>query len=193
MSANDARFDPSLIADLNDLLKLDHDANHAYGLAILALRDRNAKQALRGYREDHRRHIRELNQAILAHGGVPIRLPHVPTGFFKLAMQAAGIGCGDPGILLAFKANEGQVRSKYARHAMRPYPPDIGRLVRQNAADEEEHYAWVVEMLDGMGAGAGTASGTVAWMVEMFHGRAADLIETVEWQGLRLRAQSLRR
>lgn len=184
MTRPEGGADPALVAMLNDLLMLDHDAVGAYTLAIAALRDDSLRQTLAGYRADHERHIQDLTAAIEARGGTPVRMPHIPTGVFKLAMQAMGIAGGDRAILLAFRTNEGQVRAKYARCAERTNPPDIAELLRRNAADEEKHYAWVVSVLDGMGAGSGTATGMLARAVETFHGATADVIEAAGRAGL---------
>ncbi len=87
-----------LVADLNDLLQLDHDAVAAYDVAISKLEDRDHADQIAGFRRDHERHIRELTELIRAHGGVPIQTPHLPTGVFKLAMQGVGAAGGDPGL-----------------------------------------------------------------------------------------------
>ena len=57
----------ALIGELNDLLQLDHDAVGAYTLAISALRDRNLRNTLIGFRQDHERHIADLVDLILRH------------------------------------------------------------------------------------------------------------------------------
>ena len=76
-----------------------------------------------------------------ARGGLPIPLPHVPTGLLKLAVQASGLPGGDGCVLLAFRANEWQSREKYARYAARPYTPELAALVQRHAEDEARHYA----------------------------------------------------
>src|SRR4051812_36373993 len=84
----------ALIAELNDLLQLDYDAVGAYTLALSALRDRNLRNTLISFRQDHERHIAELVERISARGGMPIRMRHFPTGIFKLLVQAAGLAGG---------------------------------------------------------------------------------------------------
>jgi hypothetical protein len=49
-----------LVADLNDLLKLDHDAIAAYTIAIENLGNPSYRQSLESYRGDHERHVREI-------------------------------------------------------------------------------------------------------------------------------------
>lgn len=173
--------DAHIIAMLNDLLQLEHDALPAYRTAILGLRDPERRAALERFREDHLRHVDELVALIEARGGTPWRLPHLPTGLFKLALQMAGLPGGDRAILLAFKANEWQSQEKYARRALEAdgQAPEILNFLRRAAADEERHYEWVCRALDGMGLGEGTPIGMANGAFARFHGTLADGIEGV--------------
>ena len=132
------REETALIAKLNDLLQLDHDAVDAYTVAIDMARDPRYRATLVDYRADHKRHIEELATIIRDRGGLPIEMPH-PTGVLKLAVQAAGGVAGDDALLLAFKAVEGQVREKYRRAARDAHPADAAVVVALAAADEEKH------------------------------------------------------
>jgi rubrerythrin len=167
-----------LIAELNDLLALDHDAVQAYSLAIGAISNAEYRDTLSGFRGDHQRHVERLTELIRSHGGMPIELPHLPTGAFKLAMQALGTLGDDRAVLMAFKANEAQVRDKYRRHADRPHDPGVSAILRGAAADEERHYQWADEVLRGLGVERGGLLDTAQEAVETAHGRAADVIES---------------
>ena len=123
---------PALVAELNDLLQLDHDAVQSYGLAIRELEHPAYRETVRRYMADHQRHVEELTGLITTHGGLPIDIPH-PTGVAKLAKQAVG-GLGDDRrVLLAFRANERQARDKYVR-AMEKSTRVAGRRARGRAA-----------------------------------------------------------
>ncbi len=141
---------------LNDLLQLDHDAIGAYDIAIEKLEDRDHADQILGFRRDHERHIRELNEAVAGLGGTPKNEPHL-TGPFKKALQALGGVGGDRGLLLAFRSNELQVRNKYDMYAAKAnlWPHHVKQLVDRNALDEERHYRWVADVLAAMGVGAG--------------------------------------
>jgi ElaB/YqjD/DUF883 family membrane-anchored ribosome-binding protein len=141
---------------LNDLLQLDHDAIAAYDVAIEKLEDRDHASQIAGFRRDHERHIRELNELVLRLGGTPKNEPHL-TGPFKTAMQSLGGLAGDKGLLLAWRTNELQVRTKYDHYASRAmlWPPDVKRVIDGAALDEERHYAWVADVLQRMGVGHG--------------------------------------
>ncbi len=181
-----------LIAELNDLLQLDHDAVQAYGLAIDGIQNPEHKQTLNRFRGDHERHVQNLTQLIEAHGGTPIQLSHLPTGPMKLAVQAVGNAGGDREVLLAFKSNERQVRDKYRRLADEPHAPDVAEVLNRNAADEERHYTWVSQVLERMGAGSDTRIGRAEEAFETVHGRAADVIEGAE-RGIMAGAERMRR
>ena len=183
----------ALLAELNDLLQLDHDAVNAYSIAIKSLDNESWRESLVRYRGDHERHIQDLTVHIRSLGGVPIELPHIPTGVFKSAVQAAGAAGGDRAILLAFKSNEGQVRDKYQRAARAGHPPETAELLRRNANDEEEHYRWVTGVLETIGAGPDTTVGKAEAAFERVHGGAATAMESVERAAMRGAEQVRRR
>ncbi|CAN5743881.1 hypothetical protein BH23GEM6_BH23GEM6_07800 [soil metagenome] len=145
-----------ILEGLNDLLQLDHDAIGAYEIAIEKLEDRDHANQISGFKLDHERHIRELNTVILELGGTPANEPHA-TAPLKQAMQKVGALGGDRGTLIAWRANELQVRTKYDSYASRAnaWPANVKRLVDEAALDEERHYHWVAETLQQMGVGAG--------------------------------------
>lgn len=169
-----------IIADLNDLLQLDHDAVEAYTVAIDRLRSERYRETLVQYRNDHKRHIEELSALVRARGGLPVELPH-PTGALKLVVQALGSAGNDTTLLLAFKAVEGQARDKYRRFAGESgYPDDVREVIARGTDDETRHYAWVEQTLRELGAGAGTVQHAAASAIEMVHKFIADPIERAE-------------
>lgn len=169
----------ALIAHLNDLLQLDHDAVEAYTIAIDLARDEHIRDQLVEFRADHKRHIEEIAAEVRARGALPIELPH-PTGPLKLAVQTIGAAAGDLALLLAFKAVEGQVRDKYRGYSRNQYPSGAGDVVTRAAADEERHYEWVERELRKRGAGEGTIPHGIAGLVEGVHKILANPVERVE-------------
>lgn len=145
-----------ILEGLNDLLQLDHDAVGAYEIAMEKLEDRDHASQIAGFLRDHERHIRELNELIAELGGSPVNQPHA-TGPFKQALQSLGGLAGDRGLLIAFRTNELQVRTKYDSYASKAnaWPTAIKRVVDANALDEERHYRWVADALAAMGVGSG--------------------------------------
>ncbi|HYW06317.1 MAG TPA: DUF2383 domain-containing protein [Longimicrobium sp.] len=168
-----------IVDGLNDLLQLDHDAIGAYDIAIEKLEDRDHATQILGYRRDHERHIQELNTLIASLGGQAKNEPHF-TGPFKAGLQSlAGLG-GDRGLLVAFRANELQVRAKYDTYAARAnqWPAQVKRVIDQAALDEERHYRWVADTLQSMGVGMGEGpeidAATKAREHTLLHGDALD-------------------
>ena len=182
------RDEAALIATLNDLLQLEHDALPAYALALAGLRDGGLRDTLEAFRQDHRRHVGELTGLVRERGGLPLALPHLPTGLLKLAVQASGLPGGDRGVLLAFRANEWQSREKYARAAAagggRDDDPEVADVLRRAAEDEARHYSWAVEALERAGLGDGTAVGGANAAFARLHGTTAGAIEAVGRAGL---------
>jgi rubrerythrin len=170
----------NLVGVLNDLLQLDHDAIPAYQIAIDALSSEELRNAVRRFKRDHQRHVRELSALIRAEGGTPIQSSHLSTGLLKLAMQALGAAAGDRAVLLAFRANEWESVEKYARAARRRLSAEVAAVVRRGAQDERRHYQWAAETLQEMGAGEKTVIGRVESLMERLHGGAALGMEAVE-------------
>lgn len=148
-----------VVEGLNDLLQLDHDAMGAYEVAIEHLADRDHAAMIEGFRTDHERHIRSLNELIIRFGGEPKNEPHATAPLKKAIQRIAATG-GDQAILTAWRANELQVRAKYDRYAQKAiqWPRDAKRLVDENALDEERHYDWVVDRMGSGGGEVGTAN-----------------------------------
>jgi rubrerythrin len=107
-------------------------------------------------------------------------------------VQALGSLGEHRAVLLAFKTNEGQARDKYRRHAGRAHPPEVREVVRRAADDEEKHYRWAAETLERLGAGPDTLTGLAQQAAEAVHGRAADVVESVERRAMQA-AERLRR
>lgn len=179
-------FDAATIAELNDLLQLDHDAVQSYTLAAKQLDSAAYRETILRYRADHERHIVELTELIRNHGGMPVELPH-PTGVAKLAQQAAGALTGtDTQVLIAFRNNERQARDKYARAAdpAASWPEEVREVVRRGAEDERRHYEWVDMTVQSLGVTDDSMLGRAARVHETVHARTADAVEAVGKKGM---------
>ncbi len=64
-----------IIDRLNNLIKLDIDASRAYGQAIDNIDHADIKARIAGFREDHDRHVLELQAAVRGLGGSPAESP----------------------------------------------------------------------------------------------------------------------
>lgn len=170
---------PALVAELNDLIRLDFDAIGSYSLAIEQVESTTYRETLEGFRRDHERHVRELTELVRAAGGTPAEGPHVSTADVKLAAQAMGAMGGDRAVILAFKANEGESVAKYGAAAERPHSDRVREVLARAARDEEKHYEWAESRLKRLDAGPNTALGKAESALEAVHGAAAAGMEAV--------------
>jgi rubrerythrin len=167
--------DTSQIALLNDLLQLDHDAVHTYSLTIRQLKNETYQEMIRSFRSDHERHIEELTQLIEQLGGSPASLPHA-SAVLKLDLQIMAGIAGDAAVLMAFRANERQVRDKYQRAADMALPGTAAATVMHAASDEARHFEWVDRTLRQLGYTEKDFERAAARM----HKRTADVLERGE-------------
>jgi rubrerythrin len=174
----------TLVAELNDLLRLNQDALRAYGVAVRSLRSDAYRATVARFHADHERHVAELSRLVREYGAVPAELPHLATGAFELAVQAIGAIGDDRAILLAFTANERQSRDEYRAAAQRPHPPEVVTVLSRQAADEVRHYAWALTTLDDLGVEPDTIGGSVERVVQIGNAPRADLVESVERRAL---------
>jgi hypothetical protein len=190
--AGPVRDTATLLADLTDLLQLEADVLPSYAVAISGLHRPDQRETLQAFRADHERHVRDLSAEICRSGGIPVALPHLPTGLLKLGVQLSGLPGGDRTVLLAFISNEWQSREKYARYAARPYPPEITALLQRHAADEARHYEWACNALQELGCGPDTLPGRAVQAFAKVHGATADAIEAVGRNALEATVRVLR-
>lgn len=172
--------DAALVSELNDLMKLDHDAIHAYKLAIHALENDEYKRQLGEFLADHQRHMDELTQLIKSRDGVPMHMPHGTTSVFKLLVQAVGAAGDDRSVLLAFKANERGSRDRYREAARAVHPADVTSVLARAADDEARHYSWALETLEDLGVDFSAGTGRAQEMFETGHAKFADVAERAE-------------
>lgn len=90
---------------IKELVELDYDAIEAYEAAINRITDENYKTQLQRFKEDHERHVKELNELLSKHKEEEITGPSskqwLTKGKVVLATQI-----GDRAILHAMLSNE---------------------------------------------------------------------------------------
>lgn len=163
---------------LNDLLQLDHDAIGAYDIAIDKLENRDQSDQIVGFKLDHERHVDNLTNLITELGGTPKNKPHA-TGPLKQGLQSLGSLAGDKGVLVAFRTNELQVRTKYDNYASKAvfWPDNVKRVIDENALDEERHYQWVADVLERMGGGGGDLGSRARGAADQAKHKASDIAD----------------
>lgn len=134
----------NLIEDLvENLLYLEHDAIAAYDSTIEKLENPSYKKQVAEFREDHLRHVSQLEQMAamlkcsVPQGGDMKQL--LTTG--KIAMASM---VGDAAILKAMKTNEDDTVSAYERASShQEAKPESRRVFEAAAADERRHREWM--------------------------------------------------
>lgn len=138
----------TVIDGLNDLLQLDHDAVGAYDVALENVQDGDHALRIEAFRQDHERHIRDLNDVILALGGVPTNEPHAAAPI-RQTLEELVASVGDEALLTVWRRNEQRITGRYTEYAREAvfWPPAAKRVIDQNALDEEKHLRWVEGVL----------------------------------------------
>jgi rubrerythrin len=172
--------DAKLISQLNDLLKLDHEAINAYTVAIDRLQNESHADTIRRFRTDHERHIFELTHLVRAHHGVPIELPTVPARAVRPAVQSAGAAGDDVGLLTSIKSNERKSRDKYRAAVLRNVQEDVRAMLQRAADDEARHYGWVTGVLEQLGGSSDTVGVRAQGALEAGRAAASNVVVATE-------------
>ena len=132
---------PSLI---ENFAYLERDAIAAYDEAISRLEDPSHKSKVAEFREDHVRHLSELEGLAAKHGATfPLEgdmKEMLTTGKIKMADLVGGDGA----ILKAMSTNEIDTVTAYSNGASNDAVPMEDRSIFERArSDEERHKAWM--------------------------------------------------
>ena len=143
---------------IEELASLERDAVAAYDAAIARLDHADHKAKVAEFKEDHLRHIEELQTLAEKHGG---RFPLDPGAMSKLTTGKVAIADmvgGDGAILKAMAANEVATVKAYSNARDNEAVPAEDRDVFERAhEDEERHKAWMTEASKDPQQGAQTA------------------------------------
>lgn len=137
-----------IVDELNDLIRLDHDAIEAYQAAIDRLEDANARAKLQEFMQDHVRHTENLDKLVRQHGGTPKQKTDVKVMLTKGKVVLANLA-GDKAILGAMLANE-EVTNKRYEKALKTKGLDAAtrQVVEGNLEDERRHREWLKTQVD---------------------------------------------
>ena len=129
---------------IEELASLERDAVAAYDAAIARLDGAEHKAKVAEFKEDHLRHLDELQSLAEKHGG---RFPLDPGAMSKLTTGKVAIADmmgGDGAILKAMGANEAATITAYSNARANGAVPEEDRSIFERAhEDEERHKAWM--------------------------------------------------
>lgn len=133
---------------IKELVELDYDAIEAYEAAINRITDENYKTQLQRFKEDHERHVKELNELLLKHKEEKVTGPSskqwLTKGKVVLATQI-----GDKAILQAMLSNEKDTNTAYERlNNHTDKWDDAEKILEQGFKDEQKHKKWIENQLN---------------------------------------------
>lgn len=132
---------------LADLIRLDFDAAAAYQAAIARLDNPAFKSAMRSFRGDHLRHIRELGECVREMNQRPPREGDLKHYLVKGKVVLGGL-FGDRAILRAMRTNEDDTVAAYDRAVKhRNCPKSVLHVLAKAQKDEHRHRQWIVDAL----------------------------------------------
>ena len=124
------------------LLNLEHDALEAYEEVIERLDDRAFAEKVESFRQDHLRHVEQLNQIADSLG------EERPDGSLKSILTSGKVVLadmlGDEAILKAMKTNEDDTVTAYERAVNNKCcTPALQDICEKALADERKHREWM--------------------------------------------------
>lgn len=148
-----------LCEKLNDLLKLEYDAVHAYITAIKHIDDDEISDKLIEFMSDHNRHVLQLSERVRAEGGEPQARPDLKGPFLK-GLTGIMSRLGDKNALRVMNQNEALTNRAYDAAVDEDFPQDVCDMLFAFRGDEHRHKAWIEQALEGERAeAAGEARG----------------------------------
>lgn len=136
-----------VISGLKNLLQLDYDAVQAYDKVILRIDDPQIRGQITSFRDDHRRHVSDLDAMIIEMGGKRWEPSRDLQGVVLESMAALRSITGTVGALKANEMAEKHTNTRYAEASKRDFPPNVLALITRNYEDERRHLAYIQKTL----------------------------------------------
>lgn len=136
-----------LIEKMNDLMHLDMDAVKAYDEAIEKIENQMQRSTLSQYRDDHMRHVTNLQRMVSDMGGTPEEARPDFKGMFIEGMTSLRSAMGDEQALKAMRQNEMLTNRRYKDAAGWDTGAEVHSMLMKNYEDEQRHLAWIEQQL----------------------------------------------
>jgi len=132
---------------LNDLIKLDIDASHAYDQAIKEIDVTAVKDRITSFRDDHLRHVQDLSRLVRDMGGQPAEHTRDFKGYLIEGFTALRSKTGTAGALKAMKTNEQLTNKKYGDARSAGFDQTAMSVIEKNYDDEKRHLQYIEEAI----------------------------------------------
>ena len=143
-----ARMLKEVVALLNRLIQLDHDAIEACKGAMDRVAQGDDRAQLGWMLSDHRRHADELAFVVRNLGGDPASHGDLRQVLSR-GKVALGALAGERAVLEAVRSSEAEAVAAYAAAVSQPgVPVDVSAVLEKQLADERRHHAWLSARLD---------------------------------------------
>lgn len=138
----------AIIKKLSKLAQLDIDAVRAYEQALDKIDLAEVKLKVSQFRDDHQRHITDLNQQIRELGGEAVKETPDLKGMLIEGFTALRSITGIEGAMKAMRGNEKLTNKTYDEALEDPdLPVNIRSLIIKNRDDERRHLSYVEQVL----------------------------------------------
>jgi hypothetical protein len=132
------------IRALKALLELEYDALGGYNLAIRKLENKEWKEKMSKFKQDHKRHIKELSGFLDSQGETDLKSPDYIKQYLIKGKIALGNLLGDKPIMLAMQSNEEEMVTAYKNMCDRKDLAQAAQhIVKVGLADETRHTLWI--------------------------------------------------
>jgi len=128
---------------LKELVELDYDAIEAYKASINRITNESYKTQLEKFKNDHERHIKDLNEILAKKGEKTVEGPSAKQWLTKGKVVLANL-MGDEAILQAMLTNEEDTNQAYERlnNHKEKWGTALGSL-QAGLQDEKHHKKWI--------------------------------------------------
>jgi uncharacterized protein (TIGR02284 family) len=133
---------------LRGLMQVDIDAVEAYNEAIDKVDSQELRSRLSSFRDEHQRHVSELQSAIKDMGSEPPDLDPDFKGRLIEGMTALRSTFGDEQALKAMRRNEQTTNNAYEDALQEhKWPGAVQRVIQRGYEDERRHLEWIEQQL----------------------------------------------
>jgi len=132
---------------LKDLMQLDYDAVQAYDKVIQKLDDPAVRGKIESFRDDHIRHVNDLDAMIVLKGGRHQEPSRDFKGVLLESVAKLRSMTGTIGTLKANEMAEKQTNKRYAEAVRQDFPTEVMALVSRNYEDERRHLDYIQRTL----------------------------------------------